>query len=137
MSYYIPAAKITANTQEAFEYAIYIIFASRFKKAVLRNQARERALYINYTEISTDLQYEMEEICDAEAEKLSRRLPHDLTEQTVEVAFVRAADGRTELRIFGGNFILRLIGSYRKGEGTVRAEFWKRQTSRSSFGDRG
>ncbi len=124
MSNFYPAARITANTQESFEYAIYVIFSSYFKKAVCTNRVREASMHINYVETALALQYEMEEFCDKEAQKLFSMLPDWISECTVTVSFIRSDKHRTEIRFKSDSFILRLIGEYRKKGGIIRSEFW-------------
>jgi len=126
MSYYNPAAKITANTQASFEYAIFMIFGSYFRSAECKNPSREGALRINYNETKTSLQYEMEELCDKEAEKLFKRLPKDVARNSTEVSFIRESGYPTEIRFTGDSFILRVMGVYRKGAGKIITEFWNK-----------
>ena len=126
MSYFSPAAKITANTQESFEYAMYMVFGSYFRKTVCKSPIKESSMRINYIETKTSLQFEMEDICESKAGKLFRCLPKGVQSECAEVSFITNSGYPTEIRFSGERFILRLIGSYRKGDSEIRAEFWNK-----------
>ncbi len=123
MSYFNPAARITANTQESFEYAIYVIFGSYFKKTICNSPIREAAMHINYKETKPDIQYRMEEYCDKEAEKLFRRLPAYVMSGSVNVSFIERNGFLPEIRFAGDSFMLRVSGFYRNGRSEIRTQF--------------
>ena len=136
MSYFNPTTKINVDRQESFEYAIYMIFGSFFGKTVCLSPYRESTMRINYTETPAALQYEMEEICEKEAERLLRGRVNTLAKEAAEVSFIQTSGKFTEIRFTSKSFIIRLIGRYRKEGSEIRAELWSKG-SLSSFGGRG
>ena len=127
MSFFIPTARITVNKQRGFEYAMYLVFGSYFKKTHCKSSAKEVSMRINYVEMKESLQYEMEDICDEYADKLFRKLPGKLSNEPVEVSFKLRRDGIQEIVFWGNSFVLRLLGKYVcKGGSLIKAEYRER-----------
>lgn len=122
MSYFNPTNVIKADLQKSFEYAIYMIVGSYFKKTVCRNAQKEGAMHINYAETASAIQYEMEAFCDKRAERILHGKAGVLSKETSEVSFLQTNESCAEIRFTGKDVIIRVMGIYRKEGGKIRAE---------------
>lgn len=118
------------NERLAFDYTIYMIVGSYFKKAKCQNQFMETRLRINYLEEKVNSQYRMEEVCINYTEKkLRKELPGDIWDEEMKVYFVCDKDNMTYVAFVGEKYILCLKGKYRgKGKKNSYRLFVKKQT---------
>jgi len=76
------------NNQAAFEYAMYMMLGSYFRKASCKNKLMEKKLYVQYLEQKEKKQIELEDICLRFIHKeLLSHLPETFWERDVEVRF--------------------------------------------------
>jgi hypothetical protein len=122
MSYFVPTVNIKSNPQESYEYAIYMIFASYFKKATCKNPIYESKLRFNYRETKAETQYKMEDFCERKAKTVFRTIPARIANSEVEVNFILREGYFTEIRFTGPDFVMRVSGSYNRGDYDLRVQ---------------
>ena len=107
------------DNQTAFEYAIYMIVGSYFKKAGCASSLQERSMRLQYCEQKQESQYRMEDVCISYVEQeLLPKLPETFWNREMQVHFVRGCGGGiSEIRFSSDNCILRIRGLY-KGKHT-------------------
>lgn len=117
-----------SNVQTAFDYALYMIATSYFKKAKCKNKIREQQMLIQYKEQKNEKQYLLEDICIKHIEKLYRKIPGEFLNSEVEVSF-RTTRYYTGVIIRNDKYILELSGLC-KGKGADFDEcLWIRKDS--------
>lgn len=116
------------DNQVAFEYVLYMIFGSYFRKAAHRNILLEQKMYLQYMEQKEKNQILMEDICIRFIEKkLMKELPEALWNQTVEVKIVPTElKGLREVQFRGPKYTLRVCAIYR-GKGNTIIHYEARQ----------
>ncbi len=122
MSYFIPTVNIKSNPQESFEYAMYLIFSSYFKKTTCESHFYEQKLRLNYRETKLDTQYKMEDFCERKAKIVFNRLPARIADSEVKVSFILCEGYYPEIRFIGNDFIFRLTGACNGGEYDLRVQ---------------
>ena len=102
------------DNQTAFEYAIYMIVGSYFKKASCASSLQERSMRLQYCEQKQESQYRMEDVCISYVEQeLLPKLPETFWNREMQVHFVRGCGGGiSEIRFSSDNWILRIRGVY-------------------------
>lgn len=115
--------------QTAFEYAIYMIAASYFKKAKCSNIFREKSMRLQFLEQKLDSQYHMEETCIKYLEnRLLKELPEQLWTNEVLVKLVKhPVDAVTEIRFICPSYILSLKGECRGRRYFLTHHLWVRK----------
>ena len=116
------------DNQVAFEYVLYMIFGSYFRKAAHRNILLEQKMYLQYMEQKEKNQILMEDICIRFIEKkLMKQLPEELWNQDVEVRIVSTPiKGLREIQFRGPEYTLRVCAIYR-GKGNTIIHYEARQ----------
>lgn len=115
--------KMTFTTnQTAFEYAIYEIVGSYFKKATCVSTIQEQKLIVHFKEQKQDTQCLMENKVDGYVKGvLLKKLPQELWEEEVTVEIRKAPESDVMNIIFyGQKYALIVKGVYR---GKNNAEF--------------
>ena len=102
------------DNQTAFEYAIYMIVGSYFKKTSCISPLQERSMRLQYCEQKLENQYRMEDVCIRYVEQeLLSKLPESFWNREMQVHFVKeCSEGISEIRFTSDNCILRIRGFY-------------------------
>ena len=123
------------NDQTAFEYVIYMMLGSYFKKAVCKNKLLEKKLFVQYLEQKEKKQLQMEDICIRYVEKkLMPNFPEKFWEQEVEVKFCPTdINGVKEVQFHGKDYILYVGGIFRGKRNTkLQCQVKKRGVARAA-----
>lgn len=107
--------KNSRGNQMAFDYAIYMIVGSYFKKAVNNTAWQEKKLLLNYKEQKNDFQVELERIAIQYVKKvLYKNLKRRIWNQEVSVSLISSEmSPQTLIRFMNDKFILDIISEYR------------------------
>lgn len=99
------------DEQMAFEYAIYMIVGSYFKKATAKNKIQETDRRVMYGEERNDEQYRMEKACmDFVKEKLSK-VPSAFWQEEMKVSFTPVDGFKAKIiRFEGEKYVLYVAG---------------------------
>lgn len=119
-----------ADSQTAFEYALYMMLGSYFDKAICRSKWQERKMFVQYQEQKEKQQYILEDICLRYIEKvLLPNLPKDFWQQEVEVRFRPTTfEGVHDIQFHGKEYVLRVGGIYRGKRNTrMQYEIWHKE----------
>lgn len=110
------------SNQTAFEYAIYEIVGSYFKKATCVSTIQEQKLIVHFKEQKQDTQCLMENKVDGYVKGvLLKKLPPEIWEEEVTVEIRKAPESDVMNIIFyGEKYALIVKGAYR---GKNNAEF--------------
>ena len=103
------------DNQTAFDYAIYMIVGSYFKKTSCASSLQERSMRLQYCEQKQEIQYRMEDVCISYVEQeLLPKLPETFWNREMQVHFVRGCGGGiSEIRFSSDTCILRIRGLYK------------------------
>lgn len=114
------------NNQTAFEYAIYMMVGSYFKKTVCNNSLQEQKMRVQYMEQKIQNQYSLEDCCIRFVHKnLLHKCPKNLWNQEMQVHFIpNATTGKTEIRFTNEEYVLRLVGTYAGKKSVIHHELW-------------
>lgn len=114
------------NGQVAFEYAIYMMVSSYFKKAVCANPLFEKKLCVQFHEQKSNNQYRMEEMALSYVKThLAKEIPSSVWKEEMQVHFIpEKKSGKTEIRFMNDQYILRLFGDYCGKASVIKHEFW-------------
>jgi hypothetical protein len=109
----------TNDSQSAFEYAIYVIIGSYFKKTSCISPQLEKTLKVKFLEQKQDKQTALEENCISYVEKkLLRSLPEQVWDGEAKVQLgIKNEERVPEVRFTTDKYMLRIFGRY-KGKGT-------------------
>jgi hypothetical protein len=120
------------DSQTAFEYVIYMIVGSYFKKTKCSNELLERKMRLQYCEQKLENQYSMEETCISYVEKtLLPVLPADFWNNEMQVRLiVDRHSGRTEIRFICPKYIFRVRGIYKGRKSELTQELWNREAKK-------
>lgn len=115
-----------ANNQLAFEYALYMITSSYFKKTSCITSLLEKKLFLYYNEQKSNTQYHMEDLCIRHIEQeLLHNIPKSLWNETVKVRLIKHPNQNcTEIQFIGESYILRLKGTYCGKTAKIEHEIW-------------
>ncbi|MCQ2542690.1 MAG: hypothetical protein MJ126_00885 [Lachnospiraceae bacterium] len=108
--------KMTFTTnQTAFEYAIYEIVGSYFKKATCISTIQEQKLIVHFKEQKQDTQCLMENKVDSYVKGvLLKKLPEELWDEEVTVEMRKSPDSDVmNLFFYGDKYALLVKGVYR------------------------
>ena len=110
------------SNQTAFEYAIYEIVGSYFKKARCQSTIQEQKLIVHFKEQKQDTQCLMENKVDGYVKAvLLKKLPPEIWDEEVTVEIRKAPESELMNIIFyGEKYALIVKGAYR---GKNNAEF--------------
>ena len=110
------------SNQTAFEYAIYEIVGSYFKKARCQSTIQEQKLFVHFKEQKQDTQCLMENKVDGYVKAvLLKKLPPEIWDEEVTVEIRKAPESDLMNIIFyGEKYALIVKGAYR---GKNNAEF--------------
>ena len=110
------------SNQTAFEYAIYEIVGSYFKKAKCQSTIQEQKLIVHFKEQKQDTQCLMENKVDGYVKAvLLKKLPPEIWDEEVTVEIRKAPESELMNIIFyGEKYALIVKGAYR---GKNNAEF--------------
>jgi len=100
------------NNQTAFEYALYMIAASYFDKAVCTSVFSEKNMLLQYKEQKLDKQYQMEDICIRFMDKVAEELPEKIFKQNMQVRLGKREGAPTQIRFENDQYILCFTGNY-------------------------
>ena len=102
------------DNQTAFEYTIYMIVGSYFKKTTCLSTLQERSMRLQYCEQKLENQYRMEDVCISYVEReLLSKLPESFWNREMEVHFVKECSGGiSEIRFTSDDCILWIRGLY-------------------------
>lgn len=101
------------NNQIAFDYAIYMIVGSYFRKTTCKNDLQEKRMRLHYCEQKVNNQYRMEDICISYVEKkLMKTLPKEIWDEEMAVKFITGKDGFTRVCFVGEKYNLYMCGQY-------------------------
>ena len=115
------------SKQAAFEYALYMIAASYFDKAVCleaSSQMHEKNLLLQYKEQKQGSQIKLEDICIAYMDELEKKLPKKMLNQQVEVRFSRTAGKPSEICFLTPKYRLCLCGVYAGKDTRIEYKFF-------------
>lgn len=108
--------KFTVN-QNCFNYAVYMMLGSYFKKAEAASQYYIQKMYLYYTEQKKEKQYEFEDLVINFTENtLMRELPEDIWDEVMKVSFFKEED-RT-CAVFAGRRYTVVVECNYRGKGT-------------------
>ncbi len=109
----------TNDSQSAFEYAIYVIVGSYFKKTECISPMLEKTLKIKFLDQKQDKQASLEESCINFVEKkLMKVIPEEVWNGEAEIRLgIKNEEGKPEVRFTTDKYMLRIFGVY-KGKGT-------------------
>lgn len=113
------------NNQTAFEYALYMIAASYFDKAICQSRMMERNMLLQYKEQKQNTQYQMEEICIDFMEGLVRKLPPEFFNRTVEVKLNKTPSGLTEVVFLDNESIIAFRAKYAGRRTKIDIKIWR------------
>lgn len=103
------------NNQIAFDYAIYMIVGSYFRKTTCKNDLQEKRMRLHYCEQKVNNQYRMEDICISYVEKkLMKTLPKEIWDEEMEVHFIFEKSGSVRILFVGKNYSLLIWGKYKE-----------------------
>lgn len=104
----------TKDSQMAFDYAVYMMVTSYFKKATCNTKWQEKKLLLNYREQKRDFQYAVEDIAIKFARRVLRKnVDRSIWKQEVEVSLIgHESSPQTRIRIVGKGFTLELLTEY-------------------------
>ena len=104
----------TTNNQTAFEYALYMIAASYFDKAICKTKVMEQKMHLQYVEQKKEQQYQLEDMCISFLEEtLVPAMPQKLWQQRAEVYLIKDKSGAcTEVRFATYDYMLRIFAEY-------------------------
>lgn len=108
------------DNQVAFDYALYMIAASYFDKAVCKSKLNESRMFLQYNEQKLERQYSMEDICIRFMNGIMPVLPKELFSQCVDVHLGRKLYNCrfiTEVCFVSELYTISFYGTY-KGKGT-------------------
>lgn len=107
------------DSQSAFEYAIYVIIGSYFKKTSCISPLLEKTLKVKFLEQKQDKQASLEESVIGYAEKkLLKAVPAEVFKGEAKVQLgVKNTENKPEVRFVTDKYMLRVFGVY-KGKGT-------------------
>mgnify|MGYP003299267199 CR=1 FL=1 len=110
------------TNQTAFEYAIYEIVGSYYKKATCISTIQEQKLIVHFKEQKQDTQCLMENKVDSYVKGvLLKKLPEELWEEEVTVEMRKSPDSDVmNIFFYGDKYALLVKGAYR---GKNNAEF--------------
>jgi len=100
------------DNQTAFEYALYMIAASYFDKAVCTSGFTEKGMLLQYKEQKLDKQYQMEDICIHFMDKFAKSLPKKFFQQNMQVRLGKRKNAPTKIFFENDKYILCFIGNY-------------------------
>lgn len=104
------------SKQRAFDYCMYMMLTSYFRKSVCRSKYLEKKLYLYYQEQKQNDQIAMEEQCIRLIEKeILPKVPQKY--QMCEVdTHIRRSNGchGAELLVHTGDYILRVVTNYNR-----------------------
>ncbi len=100
------------NNQTAFEYALYMIAASYFDKAVCTSVFTEKSMLLQYKEQKLDKQYQMEDICIHFMDKVEEELPKKIFKQNMKVRLGKREGVPTKIIFENDKYILSFTGNY-------------------------
>lgn len=102
------------SNQVAFDYALYMIAASYFDKAICKSKLTEGNMLLQYKEQKLDKQYQMEDVCIRYMDRLMKELPREIFSQDVEVHLRRKAVGEpTQILFVGDRYSVKFSGTYK------------------------
>lgn len=107
---------IFTNDQKSFEYAIFMMVGSYFKRAFAGSKGQEMSRLIQYLEQKLRDQYWMEESCEAFVRReLLPKLPKEIWKEEMKVSFIPLGESKvSEVRFQGETYILRVAGVRQK-----------------------
>jgi len=125
---------ITKYSQEAFDYALYMMATSYFGKATCKSGLHEKKLCIAYRETKEKFQYLMEDlVIDFLEKEILPQLPKEIMEQPTTVYLFREKESPcTEIRLCIGDYILRLAAIYRGKKTEFKHQLWCRGFERTT-----
>ena len=120
------------DDQTAFEYALYMMAASYFKKTTCVSQLLERKMLLQFKEQKLNTQYQMEEICIEFMDNLAKTLPAGFFRQDMEVQLnKRNAAGLTEIIFMNEKSAITFKGKYAGKKSQIEYQIWgKRGTGK-------
>ena len=116
----------TIEKQHAFDYCMYMMLASYFKKSVCVSRIQEEKLFLYYKELKPQEQIDMEQQCIRLIEKdLMKGIPKKAWNFRIEV-HLRGNEKypQTEMQIRFKNHILQLFTEYQKRNPELRYSMW-------------
>jgi len=114
------------NNQTAFEYALYMIAASYFDKAVCLSKMTEKNMLVQYKEQNLNKQYQMEDICIDFMDQLAKRLPSNYFYRDVEVRLERIAPGVREINFLDNQHIIAFRAKYAGRKSEIKYRIWSK-----------
>ncbi|MBQ3665344.1 MAG: hypothetical protein II919_04475 [Lachnospiraceae bacterium] len=118
--------KNSNDVQMALEYAVYMMIGDEFYKMKSISQWKEMSLLINYKEIKTTIQYELEDICIAYVKELKETIPQAVWKQAVLVKIVDSDSYLPEVRFIGRRYLLRVFCRYEGKKTKLDFELFKK-----------
>ena len=116
------------NHQTAFEYALYMITSSYFKKAQCTTPYVEKQFLVQYKEQKLDNQYFMEELCIQYMDELAEKLPARFFDQEMEVRLIRRGEGEfTEVLLKNAQYVIRFLCKYAGKKSQICHEIWRKR----------
>lgn len=101
------------NNQTAFEYALYMIAASYFDKAVCKSKFIERKMLVQYKEQKLSSQYRMEDICIDFMEGFVKSVSSDFFHQDMDVYLAKKSINAPFEIVFKNNrYCISFIAKY-------------------------
>lgn len=110
------------NNQTAFEYALYMIAASYFDKAVCDTKYTEKSMLLQYKEQKIENQYKMEDVCIRFMDKLAETLPEKFFKQNMQVRLRKREGKPTEILFMSKKDAISFRGIYAGKKSQI--EYW-------------
>lgn len=113
--------------QKALDYCMYMILSSYFEKTVLKSPIQEKNLLLHYKDLKSQDQIDLEDKCIKYLQKVEKKIPEEVWEQTMEVHLIgRAGKASTNLRFVSEPYIIEVRTQYQKGNPQIRFVYWRK-----------
>lgn len=116
------------NHQNAFDYCMYMMLASNFRKSGIRTPLHEKKLYLYYKEEKEADQIQMEEQCLRYIRKLEEKLPPEMWQQSMDVHLIGRLDGSyTTIKLQSRDYVVYVKTEYSKKKPKIYLKLWTRK----------
>lgn len=122
---------MTTKDQKAFNYAMYMMLGSYFRRATVTSQCFIKTMYLYYAELGKEKQYALEDIVIKFTEKILRKeLPEDIWEGEVKI-FFRQEELNTYVAFVGDKYTLVVENNYKGKKTKLKYRVWGSVSSKN------
>lgn len=122
-------ATMTTKYQKAFNYAMYMMLGSYFRRATVTSHCALKTMYLYYAELGNEKQYAMEDIVIKFTENILRKeLPEDIWEGEVKI-FFRQEEQNTYVAFVGDKYTLVVENHYKGKTTKLKYRVWRSVSS--------